>query len=931
MAASDAPPAGRTRPVARSASLAAFGAVLAAVLIGYTGALTNHFAYDDHELVTGNDFLKGWMAGAPDGQGRPVDHVAAMLKADFATLASRLSSEVGTSALRINYYRPVIALSYMADTWFWGEIAPWDPKRPAAERATLEWTRINPVGFHLTNVLFHALNSLLVYAVGLALVRRYWAALAAGLLFATHPMHTESVTWIAGRTDVIATTFLLAAFWAYLRHRRRGSRLALAAAAGLFLVALFAKEMAAVLPLLLLVHEGVRARFGPHPDGAARGRRRGLVLVAGFAALIAPYFLLKTALTGGGVAAGPTAADAWAGTSLFTILATLPSAITWYLEKLLLPLRFNLYPMLELVAPAAVALWMPWALAHALVFGTAVWAVLRRGRRLAFVGFCVAGLYLSLTPLSCLVPGLRLARFEEVEFPVAERFVYVPSLLFVWLAGALLAGLVHRRPPWGRAAAIAVLVLAAAGAARVTQARNREWKWNLDIFAATVRSSPDSIRMRLNYGAALTNDVWQVREGRLHFERGQVLSERQWGRAAPPQLPNALADVNYLRKELPLAAGYLRRAFELFGRPVEYGNRVAVTLSIYAAISADPRYFGDALDVFRQVLTQAPHHEMARMSAAFAHETLQVWERHARESIPSDAVVQDFARSFEITAGSLQEDTDPRRRLMALQAVETGLTRLPPAEVLAGLPQTQQVRRLLVQRAGALHRNLAEHYAGLLARFPDRPALHFLLGEVHRIGGLALARDDWLHEARRHYAAVLAAEPDHGAAAIGLADALVRLGEPGAAIDAARRTAGELLREDRSWEGRPLLSWPTRAVEVAVRVAHAARAAPEAGRALVRETWEGALGVLERRARDEEAGGGWQAWSAFAAAEAEAASALGRPALLEQAIAHFRRAAELAPHVELPLTSLIPLYRQVGRHGDARAAEARLAELRARR
>ncbi len=78
---------------------------------------------------------------------------------------------------------------------------------------------LNPLGFHLVNVLFHAGVSVLVFAITLMLLdgksrapssqSHAFPAFAAAILFATHPVHTEAVTWVAGLSDLSATFFAL--------------------------------------------------------------------------------------------------------------------------------------------------------------------------------------------------------------------------------------------------------------------------------------------------------------------------------------------------------------------------------------------------------------------------------------------------------------------------------------------------------------------------------------------------------------------------------------------------------------------------------------------------------------------------------------------------------------------------------------------------
>lgn len=128
------------------------------------------------------------------------------------------------------YYRPLIHLSMNLDYSLW---------------------HLDPLGFHVTNILLHAINSILVFLAAFYLIesritasetgisgknrllQSTWTPFLAALFFALHPIHTESVAWISGRSDMIATLFFLLAFLAYLTYERDGH------AIGLFLSSFF--------------------------------------------------------------------------------------------------------------------------------------------------------------------------------------------------------------------------------------------------------------------------------------------------------------------------------------------------------------------------------------------------------------------------------------------------------------------------------------------------------------------------------------------------------------------------------------------------------------------------------------------------------------------------------------------------------------------
>ncbi len=153
------------------------------------------------------------------------------------------------SSYAIDLWMPLTWLSFAVDYHFWG---------------------VNPLGYHLTNILLHAVNTGIVVLIADELVRstggeglsprlRAGMLLAAGLLWGIHPLRVESVAWVAERKDVLNGLFTLGAVFCYLRYVRwretgagRSSWLYLASLA-LFACSLMAKPVSVVVPAMLLV------------------------------------------------------------------------------------------------------------------------------------------------------------------------------------------------------------------------------------------------------------------------------------------------------------------------------------------------------------------------------------------------------------------------------------------------------------------------------------------------------------------------------------------------------------------------------------------------------------------------------------------------------------------------------------------------------
>ncbi len=108
-------------------------------------------------------------------------------------------------------------------------------------------------GFHLTNVILHCANALLLYAGLLSMTRRWVESAIIAVLFAVHPLHVESVAWVAERKDVLSTFFGFAAIWAYGLYATRSRSFYYLISMAAFTCSLLAKQTFVTLPFLLLL------------------------------------------------------------------------------------------------------------------------------------------------------------------------------------------------------------------------------------------------------------------------------------------------------------------------------------------------------------------------------------------------------------------------------------------------------------------------------------------------------------------------------------------------------------------------------------------------------------------------------------------------------------------------------------------------------
>ncbi len=115
--------------------------------------------------------------------------------------------------------------------------------------------KLNPKPYHISNLIIHLLNTLLVFYFIWLLTKQQWTAFVTALLFSIHPMHVESVAWVAERKDVLYTFFSLISLCCYILYQNRQNKKQLYYLVALltFVLAVLSKAMAVCVPLLFLL------------------------------------------------------------------------------------------------------------------------------------------------------------------------------------------------------------------------------------------------------------------------------------------------------------------------------------------------------------------------------------------------------------------------------------------------------------------------------------------------------------------------------------------------------------------------------------------------------------------------------------------------------------------------------------------------------
>jgi len=150
------------------------------------------------------------------------------------------------------------------------EASNWHPVTWVSHALDVQLFGLNPGPHHLVNVLFHGMNTILLFALLLSATGALWRSAVVAALFAVHPLHVESVAWVAERKDVLSTFFWLLSTWCYLRYVKTRDRWHYGLALLCFTLGLMTKPMLVTLPFtLLLLDFWPLGRFRDNEGGGA--------------------------------------------------------------------------------------------------------------------------------------------------------------------------------------------------------------------------------------------------------------------------------------------------------------------------------------------------------------------------------------------------------------------------------------------------------------------------------------------------------------------------------------------------------------------------------------------------------------------------------------------------------------------------------------
>ena len=408
----------------------------------YLNTLSNVFVYDDAYVITENYFIKSW------------GNLPKLFTRDYLPLSGELS------------YRPVVTLTYFIDYAVW---------------------RLNPLGYHLTNIILHAVNVFLFYLFTKSIFRTLTAAAFSTLVFLSHPLLTETVNAVCYREDTLASIFFLLSFLYFTKLRILFSKRKhlpqqintrffthYAVSCGSYCMALFSKEMAITLPVLLVLFDFLSASQHeskpPTTPIVARMRRwilfySGYILVTGFYLFIRFVACKNTFKT---IDVYPT--------NIFTMTKVVAS----YLKLLFIPVGLNA----DYYVPDIRGMSISFVLSSLFIISALVIIarLYRVNSRLFF--FCL-WFFISLLPVLGIIP---------IGNIMAERYLYLPMAGFCVVAGHL-----AKNSSFGKKGVV-ILCIILLGMQIGVIWRNGVWQNDTTVWFSTYQREPNSARACSNLG-----------------------------------------------------------------------------------------------------------------------------------------------------------------------------------------------------------------------------------------------------------------------------------------------------------------------------------------------------------------------------------------------------------------------------------------------
>lgn len=444
-------------------------------IIIYANSLFNPFIWDDSWLILDNSLI------------RNLKNLPQIFKVNLTYISQGVHAS--------NFYRPLQSLSYMLDYYFYG---------------------LKPFGYHLVNVVLHALNAILVYFLILLITRQRVVSFVSSILFAVHPIHNESVSYISGRADLLVAFFILLSvifFVVFSNYTNLKRTVFYLISAFCFILALLSKELAIILPLVLIMYDLTFRKEN------LRSFNSFIRVYSLFIIIDLIYIFLRLTVLKFGDGVYLTGHY-----SLYSRLVIVSHGFNMYFRLLFLPLDLHMCRIFNL------SLWLLNPMTLFSVLSSVLFFILlfysyRKSKLIFFAGAWYA---ILLLPQSGIYP---------INAFVADHFLYLPSVGFFLMIGLLLTKYFSKK------IMIILAMVLACFYSTITVINNYGWQNEEAFYRRITRLSPLCANAYINLGVYYRNRGL-LQEAEKQFSKAVSLNKNDYLKRV------YLAEVYILRNRL---------------------------------------------------------------------------------------------------------------------------------------------------------------------------------------------------------------------------------------------------------------------------------------------------------------------------------------------------------------------------------------------
>ncbi len=572
------------------------GSMLLVVLltfIVYSPTLSYGFVWDDFLVVVNNSFTHSW------------ENFPKIFTREYITEQADVehlpTSPIGSGE---NSYRPVATTSVFIDHALW---------------------QLDPFGHHLTNLLLHLANVVLVFAFLSFLAKNKLVALMSALFFGIHPLTTEAVTVVSFREDLLAFLFVMSSMILFIKLESSTKSAVMpryGASLIFYALALFSKEMAITLPIVLVIYD-----YYFHCEGSLKKiSSRIFSRYLGFAVVSIFYLWIRFEV----FRSAQNLDIGFHGGSFYLNMLTTLKVFGQYLTWMLVPLDFHptlpdvgYYPStlfsLEVFVPMVLVLFV----------GVLAVSFYKAHR---MTSFGIVWIFVTLLPVSNLMPIQNFIAVRYLYFPVMG-FCLILAILVTRAGEVRWSGVDRKARKWLPATLAACVVIFYSV---TTISKNQVWENELTFRLEMVTRYPDSSRAYTAFGNAFLKIGWPDEAIRQYEQAILIEPDRA---ATYSDLGNILMSQN----NFPGARENYRTATELDPTLVQAHGNFCTT---YAGESR----LMESVDCYREVIRTFPNHVDAYFNLGLTYERLERWQ----EAIDAWTRVVDLRPEYRGARSNIQ-------------------------------------------------------------------------------------------------------------------------------------------------------------------------------------------------------------------------------------------------------------------------------------